>query len=149
MKEKNAEHKNQIIKILKDSRKDPKRFWSTIKSVTSTGSVHITIISNEWFRHFYDVFNLDYADIESSVDHSITNETDVEICGVSDTLEVDITQLEVIDAIRALKNNEAPGPDGFSFEFYKYAAPCIVEFFTQYLLSFFIQERSRWSGLKL
>ena len=42
---------------------------------------------------------------------------------MSDTLEVDITQLEVTDAIRALNNNEAPGPAGFSFEFYKYAAP--------------------------
>ena len=54
---------------------------------------------------------------------------------MSDTLEVDITQLEVTDAIRALNNNEAPGPAGFSFEFYKYAAPWIVEFLTQYSLS--------------
>ena len=41
-------------------------------------------------------------------------------------------QLEVLDAIRALKNNKAPGPDGLSGEFYKYAAPCVVEFLTQY-----------------
>ena len=99
--------------------------------------MHITIISSEWFRDFYDVFNLDYTDIQHNV-VLITNETDVEICGVSDTLEADITQLEVIDTIRALNNNEAPGPDGFSFEFYKYAAPCIVEFLTQYSLSFFV-----------
>ena len=31
LKEKKAEHKNQIIKILEDSGKDPRKFWSTIK----------------------------------------------------------------------------------------------------------------------
>ena len=61
----------------------------------------------------------------------------IELHGVSDTLEVDITQLEVLSAIRALKNNKAPGPDGLSGEFYKYAAPCVVEFLSQYFNKLF------------
>ena len=50
-----------------------------------------------------------------------------------------------------LKNNKAPGLDGLSGEFYKYAAPCVVEFLTQYFnfISFLIQEHSRWGCLKL
>ena len=137
LKEKKAEHKNQIIKILEDSGKDPRKFWSTIKSVISKGSVPSAITSDEWFRHFYEVFNLDYTGVETSFDDSIRNEVDIELHGVSDILEVDIMQPEVLDAIRALKNNKAPGPDGLSGEFYKYAAPCVVEFLTQYFNKLF------------
>ena len=89
-KEKKAEHKNQIIKILEDSGKDPRKFWSTIKSVISKGSVPSAITSDEWFRHFYEVFNLDYIAVETSFDDSIRNEVDIELHGVSDILEVDI-----------------------------------------------------------
>ena len=137
LKEKKAEHKNQIIKILEDSGKDPRKLWSTIKSVISKGSVPSAITSDEWFRHFYEVFNLDYNGVETSFDDSIRNEVDIELHGVSDILEVDIMQPEVLDAITALKNNKAPGPDGLSGEFYKYAAPCVVEFLTQYFNKLF------------
>ena len=95
------------------------------------------ITSDELFRPFYEVFNLDYTAVETSFDDSIRNEVDIELHGVSDILEVDIMQPEVLDAIRALKNNKAPGPDRFSGEFYKYAAPCVVEFLTQYFNKFF------------
>ena len=104
LKEKKAEHKNQIIKILEDSGKDPRKFWSTIKSVASKGSVPGTITSDELFRHLYEVFNLDYTAVETSVDESNTNGVDTELHGVSDTLEVDISRPEVLCAIRALKN---------------------------------------------
>ena len=97
----------------------------------------VLFASDELFRHFYEVFNLSYTDVVTSVDDSIINEVYIELHGVSDTLEVDITQLEVLDAIRALKNNKAPDPDGLSGEFYKYAAPCVVEFFTQYFNKLF------------
>ena len=95
------------------------------------------ITSDEWFRHFYEVFNLDYTGVETSFDDSIRNEVDIELHGVSDILQVDIMQPEVLDAIRALKNNKAPGPDGLSGDFYKYAAPCVVEFLTQYFNKLF------------
>ena len=75
-----------------------------IKSVTSKGSAHSTIICDAWFCHFYEVFNLGYTDVETCIDDSITNEVDVTLHVVSDTLEVDITQLEVPGAISALKN---------------------------------------------
>ena len=75
------------------------------------------ISSDEWFRHFYEVFNLDYTAVETSFDDSIRNEVDIELHGVFDILEVDIMQLEVLDVIRALKNNKAQGPDGLSGEF--------------------------------
>ena len=56
--------------------------------------MHSTITSDEWFCHFYEVFNSDNTDVETSVDDSVTNEV------VSDTLEADITQLEVPGAIK-------------------------------------------------
>ena len=41
-------------------------------------------------------------------------------------------RLEVQDAIKALKNNKAPGPDCLSGEFQKYSTPCVVSFLTKY-----------------
>ena len=49
------------------------------------------ITSDEWFRHFYEVFNLDYTAVETGFDDSIRNEVDIELHDVSDILEVDIT----------------------------------------------------------
>ena len=95
-----------------------------------------------WFQHFYEVVNLDCTDVETSVQDGITNEVDVELHGVSD--EVYITHLEVLGAFRALKNSKAPGPDGFIGEFYKCAAPCDVEFLTQYFNKLF--DTVGWSG---
>ena len=80
---------------------------------------------------------MDYTAVETIFDDSIRNEVDIELPGVSDILEVDIMQLEVLDAIRALKNNKAPGPDGLNGEFYKHAAPCVAEFLTQYFNKLF------------
>ena len=69
---------------------------------------------------------------------------DVHVClvnndldNVCDSLDQEITQLEVQDAIRALKSNKAAGPDGFSGEFYKYSAPSIITFFTKYFNKLF------------
>ena len=88
---------------------------------------------------------MDCTALESNFDDSITNEVDIEVHGVSDTLEVDIMQLEVLDAIRALKNNKALGPDGLSGEFYKYIMQLLVllSFSHSTLISFLILERSR------
>ena len=58
---------------------------------------------------------------------------DVDVClvnnhldNVCDLLDQEITQLEVQDAIRALKSNKTAGPDGLSGAFYKYMALCII-----------------------
>ena len=75
-----------------------------------------TITTQEWFQHFYCVFN---GDTVTGIDVDAIGDSSVNLESVPATLGEDITTLEVQDAIRALKSNKAPGPDGLCGEFYK------------------------------
>jgi hypothetical protein len=137
LREKKSEHKKQILKTLSSS-KDPRKFWSTLKFTMNNSLVQNSISANQWFCHFQQVFDSTSFDAEmnmthDSVDACLNNDLD----NVCDTLDQEITQLEVEEAIRALKSNKAAGPDGFSGEFYKYSAPRIVTFFTKYFNKLF------------
>ena len=48
-------------------------------------------------------------------------------------LEQDITRKELDVAVKSLKNNKAPGPDGFSPEFYKLFWPQLEHYFRDYV----------------
>ena len=48
------------------------------------------------------------------------------------TLDGVITVSELQDAINALKNSKAAGPDGLSSECFRQSAPCVVLFVTEY-----------------
>ena len=54
-----------------------------------------------------------------------------------DTLDDVISVSEVQAAIKALKDNKAAGPDGLSSEFFRYSAPCVLHFMTEYLNNLF------------
>ena len=54
-----------------------------------------------------------------------------------DTLDRVISVSEVQAAIKALKDNKTAGPDGLSSEFFRYSAPCVLHFLTEYLSKLF------------
>ena len=54
-----------------------------------------------------------------------------------DTLDGVIYVAEVQAAIKALKDNKAAGPDGLSSEFFRYSAPCVSHFLTEYFHKLF------------
>ena len=136
LKEKKSEHKKKLIlKILEDSAMDSRKFWNTIKSATcKDASVQNTITTQEWFQHFYYVFN---GDTVTGIDLDAIGDSSVNLESVSATLDEDITALEVQDAIRALKSNKAPGPDGLCEELYKYSDARIVNFLMIYFNKLF------------
>ena len=110
----------------------PKKNWNTIKSATSkNASVQNTITTQEWFQHFYCLFN---GDTVTGIDVDAIGDSSVNLESVSAALDEDITALEVQDA---LKSNKAPGPDGLCGEFYKYSDACVVNFLTKYFNKLF------------
>ena len=111
------------------------KFWNTIKSATcKDASEQNTITTEEWFQHFYCVVN---GDTVTGIDVDASGDSSVNLESVSATLGEDITALEVQDAIRALKSNKAPGPDGLCGEFCKYSDACVVNFLTKYFNKLF------------
>jgi len=51
-----------------------------------------------------------------------------------DTLDGVITVAEVHAAIKALKDNKAAGPHAVGIEFFRYSAPCVLHFLTEYFI---------------
>ena len=116
----------------------PKKNWNTIKSATSkNASVQNTITTQEWFQHFYCLFN---GDTVTGIDVDAIGDSSVNLESVSAALDEDITALEVQDA---LKSNKAPGPDGLCGEFYTYSEACVANFLTKYFNKLSDWERFR------
>ena len=84
-------------------------FWRTVKSATNNVLLQNTITTEEWFDQFHQVCN---SDIVNDIDVNATDEPLINAGNESAVLDEVITQLEVQDAIKALKNYQAPGPDG-------------------------------------
>ena len=70
------------------------------------------------------IFIIDDGDTVTGIDVDAISDSSINLESVSATLEVQ-------DAIRALKYNKAPGPDGLCGEFYKYSDACVVNFLTK------------------
>ena len=83
-------------------------------------------------RNGSSIFIIDDGDTVTGIDVDAIGDSSVNLESVSSTLDEDITALEVRDAIRALKSNKAPRPDGLCGEFYKYSDACVVNFLTKY-----------------
>ena len=96
-----------------------------------------SITSQEWVDHFNKVLdssafpvNDNEAENYRSQNYELVNSPrHIKTC---DTLDDVISISEIHDAIKALKNNNAAGPDGLSGEFFKYSALCGVRFPTEY-----------------
>ena len=138
LKQKRLDHKKDILETLeKSSSKDSRKFWGTIKSSMYSGSPLNTISSEDWLDHFKKVFDSEFIDegtagtrdivLEEDLANNQFQNIDIDIT----VLDAEITECDVKDAIKALKNEKAAGPDGLSGEFYKYSAPCIVTFLTK------------------
>ena len=138
LKEKRSVHKKKkIIKTLEENAKDARKFWRTIKSITKKEQHISSVTSQEWFDHFNKV--LDYETLSVS-DNEVENNALASTFGPGesvDTLDGDITVSEVQAAIKALKDNKAAGPDGPSSEFFRYSAPCVLHFLTEYFNKLF------------
>ena len=140
LKQKKTAYKQRIIDTLDNSIKDPKTFWRTVKSVARNVFIDNKITADIWYDHFKNLFDSGFPRIQSSNTDTSTatvNEIDTS-CDIScDSLDCDISAEEVQQAVSALNNNKAAGPDGLIGEFYKYSPPCIIIFLTKYFNKLF------------
>ena len=137
LNEKQRDYKKHLIRTINDSKNDPKMFWKTIKSVSKVAQTTNDITNDQWFQHFKTVFNPDGLqcsdDLVDNNDSTYVNGSNYDI---SD-LEKEISESEVKDAIKALKNDKAAGPDRLCSEFYKCADTYVIHFLTSYFNELF------------
>ena len=147
VREKRREYEALNAQKLKDSVKDQRSFWKTVKGVNKGASTGNNITPEEWVEHFKSVFCTDSFCDESCENDSGDDEwegygnDDSEQVNASvhdEELNRDIQADEVKAAIDHLRNGKSPGPDNVIGELLKRAQsvgiPFLVKFFN-YLFS--------------
>ena len=93
--------------------------------------------SQEWLDHFSKVLDCESLPV---IYNEVENNDLASTFGPGesvDILDAVITASEVQAAIKALKDNKAAGPDGLSSDFFRYSAPCVLHFLTEYFSKLF------------
>lgn len=106
LKNKKRIYKENKITNLANNAKDSKLFWKEVKSVCHRAIKPPNISSDEWFTHFYNVFNAG-QDSEETQTHACQAVPDSVCC-----LDGPFSAEEVLSAINHLKLKKSPGPDG-------------------------------------
>lgn len=143
IRQKKKSHRQSLMESLDKGSSDPKLFWKTIKSLASKVAGVISINTEQWYQHFYNVFNSftkennDHTDFVEDGVNRVSDGDDEEEMYDMDALERVITENEVKEAIRVLKNGKAAGPDYLIGEFFKNSATAVVPFLTKYFNKLF------------
>lgn len=131
-------YRQHILSVLNENAKNSKLFWNTVRSIKSNYHARNTISAADWYLHFKGVFNDELVKPAPNVlaihdSGKCLPYFDSEI----DVLDHPITEAEVMNAIKALKSNKAPGPDRLIGEFYKQSSPTCAYFLTKYFNKIF------------
>ena len=124
---KKNEFDRRRIEKLKQSITDPKIFWRTIRSVNRKATIYNDITSEQWYEHFFKVFNTTVlAGTVSQLDEMTNAELDEEIPGA--LFDEAISKQEVIANIGKLKSGKSSGPDKIIGELLKHANDVVIAF---------------------
>ena len=135
IKTKKREYEEKRLQNLKESAKDSKLFWSTIRQVNRKRIISNEISIQQWYDHFHDVFNVEEGNFETN-EENVIDDTDEHL------FNENITAEEVINGIKKLKSGKSAGPDKIIGEMLKCANNSVIEYLV--LLFNFLFERGRF-----
>ena len=97
---------------------DSKSFWSKLKIITCKGNPNrsVNITSQEWFIHFEQLFADVNQEDSEMVENIVIENTDDELENL--VFNADISDDEILQAIKHLKKGKSGGPDGLLPEFF-------------------------------
>ena len=153
---KKTAHRQKVLDALHKAKNDPTIFWGKLKSFVSKKHATNTVSKEEQFRYFSEVFSANEStsdnyvldandeqvhdfDETEELEQNKNNDMEADGDGQTDTesLDRDISEAEVYEAIRMLKNDKAAGPDGMISDFLKNSACSVVLFLVRYLNKLF------------
>ena len=115
-----AEKREEIM----DARKDPKSFWNLLKKRTKCPQNNEQIPNNVWFQHFSELFKTDQI-----IDKLIDTQDDTKTKD-DEMLNSEITENEIMAALKKLSVGKSPGPDKILTEYIKNTIQITLPTFT-------------------
>jgi hypothetical protein len=128
LRQKKREYNKKTAQNLLDNVKDSAAFWRNVKKLGGwekrSNDNQITI--NEWYHHFKSIFQ-DYGKLQEEDVQYDMNEAD---CGIGD-LNKEISEDEVLNAVKKLNDGKAGGIDGIVTEMLKAGGEVVINFLTK------------------
>ena len=100
---------SQGIRLCNEAKSNPKSFWKTFKNVKKGNSSNSKLETDDFYRHFKNLFDVDSVDKQFE---NINSNVDV------DVLDGVISLEELEEAVCKLKKGKSPGLDGLIPEIY-------------------------------
>ena len=115
MKRKKIFHEKQLESLI-SCVADSKAFWSKLKIITCKRNPNrfVNITSQEWFTHFEQLFADVNQEDSEMFENIVIENTDGELVNL---VNADISDDEILQAIKHLKKGRSGGPDGLLPEF--------------------------------
>ncbi|MEW8548565.1 MAG: endonuclease/exonuclease/phosphatase family protein, partial [Candidatus Thiodiazotropha sp.] len=129
--EKKSMYQTSKLDDLISSVNDQKAFWSKLKAMTRRSSRKGNISNDDWLRHFESLFNegADNEDDENNEDfYADFNLDDVQ----EQIFNADITDEEIIKAVKSLKMGKSAGLDGVLPEMFFHSLHLILPLLTRF-----------------
>ncbi|XP_053380331.1 uncharacterized protein LOC128548841 [Mercenaria mercenaria] len=119
-KAKNDYNANRIHKLRNLKYADPKQYWNIINGKSTQNEK--TAKLNDFYEYFKDL-NENLIDTENSSDENMSETANV---NNNEEINVPITEKEILDAVKTLKNNKSPGCDEIINEHIKYTVHSMI-----------------------
>ena len=136
VKAKKKDFRQKTYKEIMDNRNDSSKFWKLIKKVRRSRPSTVDIALNKWEQHFRKVYRSSEGEGEveqentakAPVEQSREREENVNIV---EELDREITEDEVINAVKKLKSGKASGVDEIPPEFLKAGSEKLIKYLTK------------------
>ena len=118
---------------INSSLRDSTIFWNLLRGMNRTGRSRFCNISfNDWFNHFPASFETRFQNERGDRDNTnpLLNDILKNITPQKEACELNspITEQEIKQSIKQLKNNKAAGADGVVSEMFKFAGSCLIPY---------------------
>ena len=107
--------------------------WQNIKIFDKNRKLTTSISKDDWYEHFFNVFNLVNANSEETINNNVVNIQPIQIVNNQGVLNCIITHEEICNSIKNLKKGKSAGPDGLVAEMFI----CLQHMIVPYLSKLF------------
>ena len=132
LREKRKKYNRDMKTQLKEDSKDSKKFWSTIKRISTKKTPQPDISKERWQTHFTQLLNPNSEQPQSS-EHKTLEDEPIE----DPDLDGEITREEVARSIKNLKKEKSTGMDNISAELLQTAGDRVIPFLTKLMNKLF------------
>ena len=137
LREKKELHSLKVEAEIERNIGNSKLFWQNIKILSEKRKLTTSISKDDWYEHFFNVFNLVNINSEEKGNNFVVDIQSNQIVNNQGVLNCIITHGEICTSIENLKKGKSAGPDGLVAEKFICLQHMIVPYLSKLLNDIF------------